>query len=85
MDGFKLAILAMALTDTDCGRRDAHGRRRQLTAEELDALADWGWHSPGLMGVLAACTKAVRWRGRSRANERIEQMPLPAVEATMQV
>jgi hypothetical protein len=67
MDGFQVAILAMALADTDWGPRDAHGRRHQLTADELDALADRGGHRPGLMGVVAACPNAVRWRRRPRA------------------
>ena len=67
MDGFQVAILAMALADTDWGPRDAHGRRRQLTADELDALADRGGHRPGLMGVVAACAQAVRWDWRPRA------------------
>ncbi|MGH2618281.1 MAG: hypothetical protein ACRDJC_23880 [Thermomicrobiales bacterium] len=85
MDGFQVAILAMALTGTDWGPRDAHGRRRQLTAEELDALANWGWHWPGLMGVMAACATAVRWHWRPRASHRIASTRLPSRVAASQV
>jgi hypothetical protein len=85
MNQFQMAIAVTAACDIGGGPRDPEGRRRQYTAEELDALADWGWHSPGLMGVLAACTKAMRWRWRPRASHRIDPMPLPAVEATTQL
>ena len=84
MDSFRVAILAMALTDTDWGARDADGRRRVFTAEELDALTDWGWHWPGLMGVMAACANAVRVHWRPRTSNRIEPMRLPSAGATAQ-
>ena len=39
---------------------------------ELDALADFGWHLPDLKGVLATCVNAVRLRWRPQASHRIE-------------
>ena len=42
MDRFQLKVLALMRTDTDWGPRDAHGRRRQYTADQLDALAEFG-------------------------------------------
>ena len=47
MDGFKMALVVMALNDQrrNC---DQYGRCRQLTPEELDDLADYGWHLPDL-------------------------------------
>jgi hypothetical protein len=65
MDQFQLAICIMAANDRHWGPRDAEGRRRAFTAEELDALASWGWHGPNLKGAIAACATAVRslrWR-----------------------
>jgi hypothetical protein len=84
MHPFQLAILAMALTDTDWTRNDDHRRRRQLTAAELDALADWGWRSPGLRGIKAACAKAVHGFWRPRTSHRLDPMPLPAADAPAQ-
>jgi hypothetical protein len=60
MDSFKMAIVAMALTDTDGGPRDVHGQRRELTAEELAELADFGWHIADVKGFVARCVNAVR-------------------------
>jgi hypothetical protein len=82
MDQCKLAILAMALTDTDWGPRDADGRRRALTVEELDALADFPWHWPDLKGAMAACAHAVRRPWRPRASHRGAAMRRPSAEAT---
>ena len=41
---------------------------RQLSAEELDAIADFGWHFPALKRFLAGWANAVhaRWREASR-------------------
>ena len=68
MDNYQLAIVMVVLTDTHWGPRDAQGRRRQLTAEELDALADFGWRLSDIRGFVTACRKAVlgRWRLASR-------------------
>jgi hypothetical protein len=81
MDNFQTAILMMALNDTDWGPRDAHGWRRQLTAEELDALADFGWHVPDMRGFVTACGNAVRecWRWATR--KRIGSAKLTTVES----
>jgi hypothetical protein len=80
MDGFKMALVVMALNDQrrNC---DQYGRCRQLTPEELDELADYGWHLPDLKGGLAACVNAVRVRLRPRASHRIEPTPVPSAAA----
>ena len=41
-----------------------------MTPEELDDLADYGWHLPDLKGRLAACVNTVRLRWRPRASHR---------------
>jgi hypothetical protein len=82
MDRFQLAIAVMAITDTHWGPRDADGRRRQFTADELDDMADWGWHLPDLKGVMATCAQAMRWRWRPRANNRLDPTPLPSAATT---
>jgi hypothetical protein len=68
MDNLQAAILVMALTATDADPRDAHGRRRQLTAEQLDVLADFGWRLSDIRGFVTSCRIAVlgRWRLASR-------------------
>ena len=70
MDQFKLAITVMATTDSHWGPRDAEGRRRAFTAEELDALVDFGWHWPDLKAARAACANALRslWQPRGCNN-----------------
>jgi hypothetical protein len=80
MDGFKVAMVAMALSDLrrNC---DPYGQCRQLTPAELDDLADFGWHLPDLKGRLAACVNAVRLRWRPRTSHRIESTPVPSVAA----
>jgi hypothetical protein len=84
MDQFKLAIAMMAVTDSHWGPCDAHGRRREFSAAELDALADFGWHLPEVMSRLAAWAQAMRSRWRPRASEHLDPMPLPAPAATTQ-
>jgi hypothetical protein len=81
MDHLQLAMMVMATTDTPWGPRDAHRHRRQLTAEELDALADWGWHRGDVKGRLAAGAIAMLSRLRPRASNRINSTPLPSAEA----
>jgi hypothetical protein len=81
MDQCKLAIAMMAVTDSHWGPRDAHGRRRAFTADELDALADVGWHLPDLKGVLAACVRAVRVRVRPQPSHRIKPTMVPSATA----
>ena len=84
LDQFKLAIAMMAVTDSHRGPRDAHGRRREFTAAELDDLADYGWHLPDLKGVLATGVNAVRVRWRSQAVHRIESSTVPSATAPSQ-
>ena len=80
MDGFKMALVVMALNDQrrNC---DPYGRCRQLTPEELDDLVDYGCHLPDLKGKLAACVHAVRLRWRPRASHRIEPTSVPSAAA----
>ncbi len=80
MDGFKMALVVMALNDQrrNC---DQYGRCRQLTLAELDDLADYGWHLPDLKGRLAACVNTVRALLRPRASHRIEPAPVPSAAA----
>jgi hypothetical protein len=80
MHPFQLAVLAMAPTDWTSD--ESRQGRRVVTADERDPLADWGWRSPGLRGIKAACAKAVRWRWRPRASHRLEPRQLPASGAT---
>jgi hypothetical protein len=67
MDQFKLATAMLAVADSHWGQRDAQGRRREFTPDELAALARWDWHLPALAGILAVCEHAVRWPWRARA------------------
>jgi hypothetical protein len=76
MDNFQAAIVVMTADDTYCGPRDADGRRRVLTAAELDTLADIGWNMPDLKGVIAASSHAVRSRFRTRASNHLDSTPL---------
>ena len=85
MNQFQMAIAAMAFCDIDGGPRDGEGRRRQYTAAELDALADFRWPLAGVVGRMAAGTNTMLARLRPRARTRIEPTPLPSVEATAQV
>ena len=82
MEAFKVALVVMALTDTECARRDADGRCRHLSADQLDALADFGWHLPDLRSVLAACANAVGSRRRPWVGNRIELAPPRSGAAT---
>jgi hypothetical protein len=43
---------------------------RQLTAAELDAIADFGWHFPALKQFLAGWAIAVHARCREASRER---------------
>ena len=80
MDGFKVALVAMALSDLrrNC---DPYGRCRQMTPDELDELADYGWHLPDLRGRLAACLNMVRQLRRPQASHRIEPTTVPSAAA----
>ena len=78
MDQLQLAMIVMATTESPWAPRDTGGRRRELTAEELDALVEFGWLMPDLKGVLTACAQAVRplwWR---RARNSVASPRLPA-------
>ena len=85
MDGFKMAMLAMALIDLDQDRREGHGQRRKLTTAQLDALAEFDWPGAAVLGRVAAGAMAMLSRVRSRASHRIEPARLPAAEAPAQV
>jgi hypothetical protein len=79
---FKLLLAMMDTTDTRCGWRAANGRCRHLTAEQLDARAEFGWHPPDLRGVMTACAHAILWRLRPRASGRLEPTPQAPAAAT---
>ncbi len=78
MDHFQLTIVVTAVYGTPWERRDADGWRRQFTAEELDALADWGWRVPDLKGVIAAGVNAMRSRWRPPASHSLAPPRLPS-------
>lgn len=81
MDQFQMAIAVMAACDVGVGPRDAQGRRRHYTAEELDALAEFRMPGAGLVGRLAAGVGAMRSRAIRRASEQMEPAVAPSVEA----
>lgn len=62
MNQLQMAIAVMAACDIG-GPRDAEGRRRHYTLEELDALADFGWHLPDVRGFVNSRLTALRVRG----------------------
>ena len=85
MDNQQLVIFGMmAATDTLCGPRDADGRRREFTLDELDDLADFGWHVPDLKDAIAACVRVVRSCLRPRASSPLDPAALPPDAVTLQ-
>jgi hypothetical protein len=84
MDQLQLAMIVMATTDTPWAPRTTDGRHREMTAEELDALVELGWHLPDLKGIMAACAHAMRWPWRPYAGSRVEPAALPPGVATSQ-
>jgi hypothetical protein len=64
MNQLQMAIAVMAACEIDGRPRDAEGRPRHYTPEELDALADFGWHLPDVRGFVTACLTTVRERWR---------------------
>ena len=79
MNQFQTAIAVMAACDL--GRsRDAEGRPRQYTPEELDALADFGWHLPDVRGFVTTCRTAVRERLRPVPLTQSGRAPLASAE-----
>jgi hypothetical protein len=60
MEHFRQTIAIMAAHDSRWGPRDAHGRRRQLTADQLNALADLGSNLPDRKGFIGAWANAAR-------------------------
>ena len=81
MDQFQMAIAVMAACDVGVGPRDAEGRGRHYTAEELDALAEFNMPGAGLVGRFAAGIAAMRSRAGRRASERMEPALAPSAEA----
>jgi hypothetical protein len=82
MDQLQLAMLVMAITDRSLGPRVNHDRDRQLTAEELDTLVEFGWHVPDLKGTLTACVQMLRSRWRPRASRRLDPTSVPSAATT---
>jgi hypothetical protein len=84
MNQFQMAIAVMAACDI--GRpRDAAGRPRHYTPEELDALAEFGWPWSGVGGRLAARLAAIRPSMPRLKNRRRDLIPVPASDATAPV
>jgi hypothetical protein len=83
MDGYQLGIVMLAIADMH-RHCDHRGKCRQMTPEELDELADYGWHLPDLKGKLTACVNAVRVRWQPRASHRIEPSTVPSAAAPSQ-
>jgi len=82
MNHYLQAVGMIAALDIGRESRDAHGGRRQCATEELDALADVGWHLPDLKGIWTVCVQALRWRWRLRASHRLDPTPLPSAATT---
>jgi hypothetical protein len=59
MDQFQMAIAVMTACDVGAGPRDAEGRRRQYTVEELDTLAEFAWPLAGVAARLAGAAHAI--------------------------
>jgi hypothetical protein len=79
MDRFQQMILMRALMDGDW-RSDDYGKRRVMSIEELDAIADFGWHWPDLKGFVTACANVVLSRWRSGSLEGREDSSLVSAE-----
>jgi hypothetical protein len=84
MNHFLQAVGMIAALDIGGESRDAHGRRRRFTVEELDDLADFGWHVPDLNGAIAACVRVVRSYLRPRGSSHLAPPTLPPSAATLQ-
>lgn len=81
MNQFQMAIAVMAACDVGIGPRDAEGRRRQFTAEELDALAEFRLPGAAVVGRVAAGMASMRSRAIRRASERMDPALAPSAEA----
>lgn len=77
MDGTRVWLTSLVLTDLQSASRDADGRRREFTADQLDTIAEFGWSLPDLKDRLAACVNAMRLRWRPQASEHLGATPLP--------
>jgi hypothetical protein len=71
MDQYKQAIVMMAIIDIQWTPHDIQGRRRVMTADELDAIADFGWHWDFCKEFMGRAT-AVLSRWRPRASDRVD-------------
>jgi hypothetical protein len=80
MNQLQMAIAVMAACVIG-GPRDAEGRRRQYTLEELDALADFGWHMPDVRGFVQARLSALRVRGHVVSRHRSGSTQLAPAES----
>jgi hypothetical protein len=83
MNQFQVAIAVMAFCDIGGGPRDAEGRLRQYTPEELDAIAAFGWNRPTLKGFFAALVPAVRLPWKLSASSRLDPKPLSPAETPL--
>ena len=83
MNQFQMAIAVMAFCDINGAPRDAEGRRRQYTTEELDALVDFRWPGAGIIERLARLT-ALPTSAFRRPSDRTAPVALPSANAPAQ-
>ena len=67
METYQQVIVMRAVTDPKRGATDRRDRRRELTAEQIDALADYEWPWDGLKRVVIAITAAIALPSRRSA------------------
>jgi hypothetical protein len=81
MNGFQLAYVLMVVSENHMRSRDAQGKPRVYSAEELAALADLGRGLPDLRGFVTGCLDAARGRWRLAARPRGGSASLAAAES----
>jgi hypothetical protein len=80
MDRLQLMMAMMALSDPSW-RDDRPDRRRELTAEQLDAIADFPWPFTALKRFIADWSNAIHARWREASQERRAESPLASADA----
>ena len=80
MDKLQIMMVMMAVSDPNW-RNERPDRSRELSAEELDAIADFGWHFPALKRFLAGWSNAINARWREAMPERRAKSTLASADA----
>jgi hypothetical protein len=75
-------VMAMMVASDPHWHENRPNPSRQMTAEELDAVADYGWQFPALKRFLAGWSNAVHERWREASRERNAKPTLASVDAT---